>query len=113
MWFRKKTRPTTDPVTSNLGNILKDMGHITDEALQHAVFIQNAAAEKKLGETLVSLGYCSPDHVEEALSVQVKLRTDGQEVLGQLDIIKGNIKSRTTAQRTLESAMLEIHHHPA
>lgn len=52
-----------------LGEILMDMGLITQEELEHALLLQKKN-KRLLGQILISLGYCSPELVISALEIQ-------------------------------------------
>ncbi|GIW23354.1 MAG: hypothetical protein KatS3mg068_2361 [Candidatus Sericytochromatia bacterium] len=52
-----------------LGEILLDLGFITEEQLLHALDVQ-AKEKRLLGQVLIKLGYCSPETIISALDMQ-------------------------------------------
>lgn len=63
-----------DDATS-LGNILVEMGVLTETQLREAIERQeNSTLEQLLGSVLVHFGYCSREDVEAALSAQKSMR---------------------------------------
>ncbi|RUM59531.1 MAG: type II secretion system protein E [Persephonella sp.] len=64
-----------------LGQILKDMGYITQEHIEIALAIQKLHKNKRIGEILEELAFVSPKEVAEALSKQF-----GRPYINLLDI---------------------------
>lgn len=60
---------------TSLGNILLEIGMITEEQLEKAVERQqNSSIEQMLGMVLVHEGYCTKETIEDALSMQASMR---------------------------------------
>jgi hypothetical protein len=71
---------------ASLGNVLIEMGVITERQLREAVERQeNSSLEQLLGAVLVHQGYCSKEDVEAALSAQKSLRS-GKRVKAALAV---------------------------
>ena len=51
------------------GQILRDQGKVTQEALDAALAIQ-ARERRYIGEILCELGHISPDDIKQALAIQ-------------------------------------------
>ena len=64
-----------------LGQILKDMGYVTQEQLEIALAVQKLHKTKKIGEILEELAFVSPKEIAEALSKQF-----GRPYINLLDI---------------------------
>jgi hypothetical protein len=56
-----------DQVRDRVGDILEDLGAVTEEQLEAAVELQQAGDGRPLGELLVALGFVSAVDVELAL----------------------------------------------
>lgn len=52
-----------------LGEILLDLGFITEEQLLHALEVQSKE-KRLLGQVLIKLGYCTPETIISALDMQ-------------------------------------------
>ncbi len=84
-----------DDATS-LGNVLIEMGVISEVQLREAVERQeNSSLEQLLGAVLVHQGYCSKEDVEAALSAQKSLRS-GQRVKHALAVADLAIHRKTS-----------------
>jgi len=60
---------------TSIGNVLLDMGVITQDQLEHAVGVQEqSTVDELLGMILVHHNFCSRADVEAALSAQATLR---------------------------------------
>lgn len=73
--------------SKKLGNILLNMGAITEEDLQHALHIKKENPDKLIGEIIVEKGFASHKHINIALDEQRK-----ESRLGQLLVSSGLLK---------------------
>ena len=64
-----------------LGQILKEMGYITQEQIEIALAVQKLDKSKKIGEILEELAFVSPKEIAEALSKQF-----GRPYINLLDV---------------------------
>lgn len=111
VWPFRKKPPTYDVEQTNIGNVLRDMGLITEEELQAAA-LDHIRNKERLGETLIAHGVITKEQLEQALAVQAKLRTDGKEALGQMDILKSQVRRRQITSSNMKAAMMGAHPHP-
>lgn len=103
MWPFSKKAPSFDPIETNIGNVLKDMGLIDEAQLQKAALL-HIQHEERIGETLIALGAITRDQLDHGLEVQNDLRTEGKEVQGQLKILKAQGRKRIKTSSELKAA---------
>lgn len=103
MWPLRKKTPV-DETTSNIGEVLKKLGALTDEKLLEAVELQHqlksAGDERKLGEVLVMLGHITGHELEDALDVQKCMREDKTTGLLRLADKQTDLAKRESARMT-------------
>ena len=82
--------------STSLGNVLVEMGVITEQQLQDAVDRQeNSTLEQLLGAVLVHQGYCSKGDIDAALSAQKSLRS-GKKIKHALAVVDMAIHRKTS-----------------
>ena len=64
-----KERDFVPSPKKRLGEILLDLGIITEEQLAHALLIQSEE-KRLLGQVLIKLGYVAPETIISALDMQ-------------------------------------------
>jgi hypothetical protein len=94
---------------TQLGNILLGMGAITREQLDHALAIKKDSKEELLGHLLVTLKYCKPKDLKEALQQQDILRHFVNDVLNHyVNAAKKLFQpGQNTGQKTFENYLEE------
>lgn len=105
MWpFGKK--PVYDAEKTNIGNVLREMGLITQEQLL-AALMQQDRMKGKLGAILVSNGVITESELESGLGVQKKLRT-GREAEANLTIAQCRLDDKRAINKELRSITIEL-----
>lgn len=97
--------PTDRPA---LGEILLGLKYITEAQLQEAL-IQQLKSGSNIGDLLVSLGFCTHQHIYEALGLQRRMateQTDGQAAVGPSEALKG-IKVMVVDDSPLACSLIE------
>lgn len=89
---------------TNIGNVLKDMGLVSDAQLKIAA-LQHSASASRIGSTMIELGYITADHLRRGLKIQQDLRTQGREVVGQMAILRTHVEARKVTQNDMHRVM--------
>ena len=103
MWPFSRRVHSYDPVATSIGNVLKDMGLISDADLREAAS-QQTRHKEKIGDVLIRMGVLTRDQLVHGLDVQRALRTQGQEYKGQLEILKAQARKRVRTSTELQAA---------
>lgn len=98
--FQKKHK--YDAVKTSIGNVLRDMGLITEQQLERAA-AAHIADETRIGEALIAQKAITREQLRQALAVQDKLRTDGKEALGHMDILRSQVQRRHSTSTSMQA----------